>query len=232
MSHPPSACMILAAGFGTRMGAMTQHSPKPMIEVAGKPLLGHALDQARNAGAKRIAVNTHYLAEQIAQHLADQTDVAVLHESPDILDSGGGVFNALGALGQAPFWVLNSDNIWSGSNPLTRLAQAWDPARMDALMLLVPLDQTIGREGSDHLGIGPSGAISFSSGDLVYTGAQIISPSVFDGCKAGAFPIRPIWEGLARKGRLHGVLYDGQWADVGHPEGIALAEDMLKGCAP
>lgn len=232
MSLEPSACMVLAAGFGTRMGALTKTRPKPMIEVAGKPLLDHALDRAHQGGAERIVVNTHYLADQIISHLEDRSGVTVLHETPEILDSGGGVFNALPHLGQAPFWVMNSDNVWSGPNPLQQLAQAWDPALMDGLMLLVPLSRTIGRDHADGLSMSQSGALEFASSDLVYTGAQILSPAVFNACSGGAFPIRPLWEDLARQGRLHGILYDGHWADVGQPSGIALAEAMLERAEP
>jgi MurNAc alpha-1-phosphate uridylyltransferase len=141
-------CLILAAGFGTRMGDLTQARPKALIEVAGRPLIAHALEAAKAVQANPIAVNGHHLADMLRDWLAAHApDVHFLHESPDILDSGGAVKNALGILGQGPIFTLNADAVWGGPAPLHGLARAWDADQMDGLLALVPLDAAVGRLG-------------------------------------------------------------------------------------
>ncbi|MEZ5686732.1 MAG: NTP transferase domain-containing protein, partial [Paracoccaceae bacterium] len=137
MRHTPDALMLFAAGFGTRMGALTRHRPKPLIEVAGRPLLDHALDLARGAGVTRIVANTHYLGDQVRHHLAG-TGVEISDETEEILETGGGLRKALPLLGAGPVFTLNTDAVWTGENVITRLSQLWDPARMDALLALIP----------------------------------------------------------------------------------------------
>ena len=134
----PDALMLFAAGFGTRMGALTADRPKPLVEVAGKPLIDHALDLAEGVGPLRRVANAHYRADQLAAHL-DGRDVALSREEPEILDTGGGLRAALPLLGPDPVFALNTDAVWSGPNPLRLLAEAWDPERMDALLLCVPV---------------------------------------------------------------------------------------------
>lgn len=217
--------MILAAGFGTRMGALTADRPKSLIEVAGRPLLDHALAAARRGGGP-IAVNAHYCAEQIVRHLAG-SDVNVLHETPDILDSGGGLRNALAVLGQGPLATLNADAVWAGPEPIDCLRDAWDPALMDVLVLLVPLARAVGREGGGDFCLLPTGHVRADKTGDVYTGAQLIGQGVVGQWPEGAFSMWEIWEAAISAGRMCGCVYPGQWADVGHPAGIALAEEML-----
>ncbi|NKX45284.1 nucleotidyltransferase family protein [Roseicyclus persicicus] len=220
--------MILAAGFGTRMGALTADRPKPLLTVGGRPLLDHAIAAAR-AGGGRIAVNAHYRADQIAAHLADSPDIHLSIEAPAILDSGGGIKRALPALRTSPIATLNADAVWSGPPPLPVLAAAWDPARMGALMLLVPRDRAVGRQGAGDVARAPDGRLGWDRTDtgLVHTGAQLIDPALVAAHPGEVFSLRAIWQALIDEGRLFGVLYPGRWADVGHPEGLALAEAML-----
>ena len=221
--------MILAAGFGTRMGALTADRPKPLIPVAGRALLDHAIAAARNGGG-RIAVNAHYRADQIAAHLAaHHPDVALSIEAPEILDSGGGIKRALPHLTSDPIATLNADAVWSGPAPLSVLTAAWDGARMGALMLLVPRDRAIGRQGGGDLAMAPDGRLDWdrSEGGLVHTGAQLINPALLAAHPDDVFSLRAIWQALIDEGRLYGVAYPGHWADVGHPEGLTLAEEML-----
>lgn len=220
--------MILAAGFGTRMGALTADRPKPLIEVAGRALLDHALDVARGAGAAPIVVNAHYRADQMAEHLAAIQDVTLLTEAPDILDSGGGVRNALPVLGQGAIATLNSDAVWRGPNPLRRLVSAWDPDRMGALLLLVPQSRAVGRTEAGDFALSADGRITPDKGGAVYTGAQILGAGVAGSFPEGRFSMWEIWRKLLNENRLFGVAYPGSWADVGHQEGIALAEAMLE----
>ena len=141
-----TACMILAAGFGTRMGTLTRTQPKPLIPVAGRPLIDHALAQARGAGVGRIVVNGHYRAGQMRAYLSGMTDVAFSEEQPAILDSAGGIRHALPLLRAETIFTLNADAVWSGPNALATLAAAWDPDRMDVLALMVPQSRAVGRQ--------------------------------------------------------------------------------------
>lgn len=221
MSMP---AMILAAGFGTRMMPLTADRPKPLIKVAGRALVDHALEAA--AGCGPIAVNAHYRADQMIAHLAGR-DVQVLEEYPEILDSGGGVRNALPVLGEGPLVTLNADAVWAGPNPVEQLRAHWDPDRMDALVLLVPLARAVGREGGGDFRLSSDGQVSPDKRGAVYTGAQILGHGVVGRWPEGAFSMWEIWRAARASGRLFGCVYSGYWADVGHPGGIALAEEML-----
>lgn len=220
----PDAIMLFAAGFGTRMGALTADRPKPLIEVAGRPLLDHALDIARDV--PRIVVNAHYKADQIAAHLAGR-DVALSIETPQVLDTGGGLRAALPLLGASPVYTLNTDAVWAGPDPLPILAKAWDPTRMDALLLCLPQDHAIGHAGAGDFVLADDGQLSRGPG-VIYSGAQILNTDVLDDMPDGAFSLGLVWDRLAADGRLFGCTYPGLWCDVGHPAGIALAEDMLR----
>lgn len=217
----PTSVMLFAAGFGTRMGALTTQTPKPLIPVAGRPLLDHALDLC--TGLHRV-VNAHYLSGQVEAHLAD-TDVAVSVERPDILDTGGGLKRALSLLGDGPVFTLNTDAVWSGPNPLHLLRDTWDPETMDALLLCVPLSRAVGRKGGGDFSLS-DGALSWG-GDVVYTGAQIVKTDGLAQIAEDAFSVKALWRQAEDRNRFRGLLYPGTWCDVGHPEGITLAEEML-----
>lgn len=219
----PDAVMLFAAGFGTRMGALTKDRPKPLLPVAGVPLLDRAL--ALTTGVKTRVVNAHYLAEQVEAHLAGR-DVLVSVERPDILETGGGLRHALPLLGHGPVFTLNTDAVWNGPNPLELLKTHWQPERMDALLLCVPLAQAVGRLTPGDFTLEADGQLT-RKGDLVYTGAQIVKTDLLEGIEDKAFSLNVLWNRMAQSGRLHGLSYPGKWCDVGHPEGIALAEDML-----
>jgi MurNAc alpha-1-phosphate uridylyltransferase len=220
--------MLFAAGFGTRMGALTQDRPKPLIEVAGRALLDHTLDIARAADVERIVVNTHYKTDQIKAHLAAQggtPQIKISHEAPDILDTGGGLMAALPLLDSSPVFTMNTDAIWRGPNPLGLLAEAWRDD-MDALLLCLPPAQAIGHGGKGDFTLAPDGHATRGPG-LVYSGVQIIRTDVLDAMPRGAFSLNLIWDRLIARNRLNAVVYPGQWCDVGHPGGIALAEQLL-----
>lgn len=218
-------CLILAAGFGTRMGALTEDCPKPLIDVAGRPLLEHALEAA--TGTAPITVNAHYHADQIAAYLAER-DVFIQHESPDILDSGGAVKRFAKNLPKGPLATLNADNVWTGPAPILHLSTAFDATQMGALLLLTPRDQAIGRLGGGDFTMSSDGRLSFdkSADAYVYTGAQILDPEPCLQDPRDVFSLRDIWQIYAAKGRLFGLVHPGQWADVGHPAAIHLAEEL------
>ena len=217
--------MIFAAGFGTRMGPLTRDLPKPMIEVSGRPLIDHTLDLAEALPAEPIVINLHYKPEPLAAHVKHRP-VRLLIEKPDILDTGGGLRNALPVLGKDQVMTLNSDAVWSGPNPLALLADAWKPERMDGLLMCVPLARTTGYKGAGDFSADAEGRISRGAG-LVYGGAQIIKTDRLHEIGEEVFSLNKLWNLLLAENRLYAVQYPGQWCDVGHPGGIALAEKLL-----
>ena len=223
----PFPLMIFAAGFGTRMGELTKDRPKPLIPVAGRALIDHALEVGDRAGVARTVINTHYKADQMAAHLAGR-GIVISHE-PEILETGGGLKAALSLLGDGPVAILNSDGIWTGANPLAQLAQAWDPARMEALLLLLPLDRTLAHGPKGDFRLAADGRLSRGQGgeDHVYIGAQILKPQRIAATADAVFSLNKSWTEMIAAGTAFGVIHDGQWCDVGKPEGIAEAERLL-----
>lgn len=220
--------MLFAAGFGTRMGALTASRPKPLIEVAGKALLDHAREVGRDAGLTRQVVNAHYLADQITAHL-EGSGVAVSVERERILDTGGGLRRALPLLGPGPVVTLNTDAVWTGQNPLTQLLDAWDDARMDVLFLVLPASVARSATGRSDFVMDADGRISWAKGreGVLYLGAQILNPRILEGEGDEVFSLHRPWTAAIEAGRAFGVIHQGDWCDVGHPGGIAEAEAML-----
>lgn len=227
MREYPDAIMMFAAGFGTRMKHLTQNQPKPMVPVAGRPLIDHALDLAQAVSPARIVANLHYLPDQLDTHLRGQ-GVKTITETPDILDTGGGLRNALPLLGAGPVFTMNSDAIWAGPNPLTMIRTAWEPARMDALLMTVPLESTLGHGGRGDFTRAADGRLQRGPGE-VYGGVQIIKTDLLADVEAKAFSLNLLWDMMLARGTLFGLPYSGRWCDVGHPGGIPLAESLLAG---
>lgn len=230
MRDMPDAVMLFAAGFGTRMGPLTESCPKPLLPVAGRTLLDRALDIAAAAGPLRRVVNTHYLGAQIADHLADRPEIRISHEAPTILETGGGLRHALPLLGGGPVFTLNTDAVWSGPNPLQTLRAAWRPEEMDGLLLLVAPERARGHTGQGDFLRGGNGRIRRGVGDI-YTGAQILRTDLLATIREPVFSLNVLWDRMLARGRLYGTLHPGGWCDVGRPEGIAIAEAMLGGAA-
>ncbi len=227
MRNDPTAVMIFAAGFGTRMGELTRDKPKPLIEVAGEPLLDHALKLIEGHGADKTVVNLHYKAKMIRDHLLGRS-VTFSDETAEILETGGGLKAALPLLGTDPVFTMNSDAVWSGPNPLNVLRDAWDPDKMDALLLCVPPENAVGHAGSGDFRIATDGRLS-REGGLVYSGAQIIKTSLVAAHTEEKFSLNVVWDKMLDDQTLFGIPYTGCWCDVGHPEGVRLAEEMLEG---
>jgi N-acetyl-alpha-D-muramate 1-phosphate uridylyltransferase len=227
----PTAAMVLAAGLGKRMRPITNTMPKPLIRVAGKTLLDWGLDSLAEAGVVRAVVNVHYFPEQIVAHVAGRAKpaVAISDESVELLDSGGGIAKALPQLGRAPFFIINADTFWidrCGSN-LDRLALAWDPSRMDILLMLADLQSATGHNGGSDFLLGPDGRLSRSAGaaeGLIYAGAAVLHPRIFEGAPAGAHSLNLHFDRAIAAGRLFGVEMNGRWITVGTPDAIPLAE--------
>jgi MurNAc alpha-1-phosphate uridylyltransferase len=221
--------MLFAAGFGTRMGEMTQALPKPLLKVGDRCLIDHALALAKGAGLENIVVNLHHLGAQIQTHLA-ATGVQFSWETPTILETGGGLRQARPMLGDQPVFTLNTDAMWGNQNPLETLADHWDPEEMDALLLLVPVTKAIGHRGTGDFVMHKTGRIARAHGatGFVYVGAQIIKTEPLEEIHEQSFSLNLLWDRFIAKGRLYGVLYDQFWCDVGTPQGLSLAEATLK----
>jgi N-acetyl-alpha-D-muramate 1-phosphate uridylyltransferase len=236
MPTAPRTAMVLAAGFGARMRPLTDRMPKPLVPVAGKPLIDHVLDRLAAAGVERAVVNVHYLADMVERHLQTRTRprIAISDERDKLLDTGGGVVKALAALGAEPFFHLNSDTIWiDGVKPnLERLAEAFDPAHMDALLLLAALPTTIGYGGRGDFTMAPDGRLTRRAerdvAPFVYAGAAILKPELFKDAPAGAFSLTTLFDQAAAQGRLHGLRLEGVWMHVGTPTAIAEAEAAIR----
>ncbi len=228
--------MVLAAGLGTRMRPLTDRIPKPLVPVAGKPLIDHVLDRLADAGVARAVVNVHYMAEQIEQHLAYRTrpQIVISDERGLLLGTGGGVARALPQLGHAPFFHINSDTIWiDGVQPnLARLAETFDPDTMDALLLLAPTAGSIGYAGRGDFAMAPDGRLhkrpEQEVAPFVYAGAAILSPALFNGAPSGDFSLTALFDRAAEAGRLHGLRLEGLWMHVGTPEAVAAAEAAIR----
>ncbi|AZV80084.1 nucleotidyltransferase family protein [Parasedimentitalea marina] len=226
MQTHPSSVMLFAAGFGTRMKTLTRDCPKPMIKVAGRSLIDYALDLARELSPDRIVANLHYKPEQLQAHLEPQ-GVLLSHETPEILDTGGGLRQAIHLLGNGPVFTMNTDVIWAGPNPLELARDAWDPDIMDALLVCVPLARAMGRKGAGDFTADPQGRIS-RGGDLVYGGVQIVKTSGLQTIEKNTFSLNELWNQMHDANRLFALQYPGHWCDVGYPEGIEIAESLLK----
>ncbi len=221
--------LYFAAGFGTRMRPLTNDRPKPLVEVAGKPLLTHARDQAAGLGLGPELVNAHYLAPQI-QAYATRHGLTLSDESDQLLDTGGGLKRALALMGGAGEVVtMNTDAVWTGPSPLATLCDAWRGG-MGALLLCIPASRATGHAGGGDFSLNTDGRLS-RGGDLVYTGAQIITADPVAAVPEDVFSLNTVWTALAAQGQLYGAVFDGGWCDVGHPGGIALAEAMLDSAA-
>ena len=215
--------MIFAAGKGTRMAPLTDVTPKPLIPVAGRTLLDRALDLGRAAGVGQVVVNIHHLGGQIRDHIGAQALIS--DESDLLLETGGGLRKALPLLGSGPVITMNPDVIWTGPNPISALLSAWDNS-MDALLMLVPIAHTHGRQGGGDFSLGPDNRL-IRKGDLVYGGAQIIRPDRLAEIADQVFSLNRLWDAMLAEGRVFGLVHPGGWCDVGRPESIPLAEAML-----
>ena len=221
----PDAVLFFAAGLGTRMAPLTVDRPKPLISVAGKALLDHALDFA--VDIPRKVVNVHYKAAMLRAHLA-QRDIAISDESDLLRETGGGLRHALPLLGDGPVFTMNTDAVWRGPNPFEALAGAWNPDKMDGLLLLVDRARALGHIGKGDFEVGADGRIEWGPGPI-YTGAQIMRTDALLQVPENAFSMHVFWNDMLARRRLYGVVYDGNWCDVGRPESIPVAEAMLKG---
>jgi MurNAc alpha-1-phosphate uridylyltransferase len=231
----PNRAFVLAAGLGTRMRPYNGHVPKPMVEIGGKSLIDYSLDRLADAGVESAVVNVHHLADILERHLASRQRprIIISDERARLLGTGGGIAKALPQLGDEPFYLVNSDTVWlDGVRPnFTRLGEAFDPAAMDALLLLAPTTDSIGYSGRGDFAMLPDGRLRRSAENevvpFVYAGAAVLSPKLFDGAPSGPFALTPLFERAGEAGRLFGLRLEGVWMHVGTPEAVAAAEAAL-----
>jgi len=238
MTNKPLAsdtAMVLAAGLGTRMRPLTATRPKPLVRVAGKALIDHALDQIEAAGVGNAVVNVHYMADAVEAHLDKRKrgpSIAISNERAQLLETGGGMVHALASLPD-PFFAANSDNIWLDGprDAFCELSAAWDPVRMDALLLLVPHARALNYKGKGDFHLDPLGRISRRrSGRVapfIYSGIQLVSHRLLRDAPDGAFSTNLLWNRAIEEGRLYGISHTGFWFEVGEPAAIAPTEDWL-----
>lgn len=231
----PKRAMIMAAGLGTRMRPLTNDRPKPLVKVAGKALIDHALDRLVAAGVTMAVVNVHYMADMLKEHLSKRRDIEIRYseESDTLLGTGGGVVKAMDNFAGEPFYIMNSDTVWveNVGHALDRMIARWNPDEMDALLLLASMVTALGFEGPGDFYMDGEGHISRVDerklSPFAYPGVQIVHPRLFDGAPAGAFSTNRMWDVAIKKKRLYGIRLDGIWFHVGTPEAVTEAEEFL-----
>jgi MurNAc alpha-1-phosphate uridylyltransferase len=257
----PTTAMVLAAGLGTRMRPLTDDRPKALVEVGGRALIDHMLDRLAEAGVTRAVVNVHAFADRLERHLQGRTHPAIVisDEREEVLETGGGLKRARPLVGEAPIFVANIDSVWieTGKPALAALAQAWDPARMDALLLLTRTGEALGFDGPgdffptialdnpphfDGEAAQRAGGAARRAEDaaapltfrgdrptapFAYIGVHIAKPQIVDDEPEGPFSLTPVWRRLAARGRLYGLVLDGAWMHVGDPRARDAAEAKL-----
>ena len=231
----PNRAIVLAAGLGTRMRPYNGHIPKPLVEIGGKSLIDYSLDRLADAGVESVVVNVHHLADILERHLAprQRPHIMISDERGELLGTGGGIAKALPKLGDAPFFLVNSDTVWlDGVKPnFKRMADAFDPQTMDLLLLLAPTTSSIGYAGRGDFAMLPDGRLRRRRENevvpFVYAGAAVLSPALFADAPKGAFSLTVLFDRAAEAGRLFGLRLEGVWMHVGTPEAVAAAEAAL-----
>jgi len=230
----PTTAMVLAAGYGKRMQPLTETTPKPMLLLNDKPLIGHVMDRLVHTGVKRAVVNLHYLGAQIRDYLKSEKRLEIIFsEEPELLETGGGVKNAMPELGTEPFYVVNSDAFWLDGyeDTLLRLAREWIDADMDALLLLQSTVESYGYEGTGDFVADPLGKLirrpESEVSAWLYAGVQILHPRLLADTPDGAWSLNVLFDKAIEHERLYGVIHDGEWFHIGTPDGLKVAEDFL-----
>jgi N-acetyl-alpha-D-muramate 1-phosphate uridylyltransferase len=231
----PNRAIVLAAGLGTRMRPYNGHVPKPLVEIGGKSLIDYSLDRLADAGVESVVVNVHHLADILERHLAprQRPQIVISDERGELLGTGGGIAKALPKLGEAPFFLVNSDTVWlDGVKPnFRRMADAFDPQTMDALLLLAPTANSIGYTGRGDFAMLPDGRLRRRRENevvpFVYAGAAVLSPAMFADAPKGAFSLTLLFDRAVERARLYGLRLEGVWMHVGTPEAVAAADAAL-----
>ena len=233
----PHTAMVMAAGIGKRMRPLTATRPKPLVEVAGKPLIDHVFDRLIDAGVAKAVVNVHYLADTLEAHVTNRFDgieVAISDERAQLMETGGGLVQARGQLGDDPILVVNSDNLWIDGpvDAIKLLSSRWDDATMDALLLVVPYARANNHKGQGDFRVAPDGRIigrrkAGATAPFVYTGVQILHPRLICDWPEGPFSTNLFWDRAIEQGRAYAQVHQGLWFDVGTPAAIPKTEAII-----
>lgn len=222
---------ILAAGLGTRMGELTKTQPKVLVQVKGRTLLDRVLDMLVASKIERVVINIHHFAEQIETHIKSRNDIEIIisDERKKLLETGGGIKNALPLLKEKTFFILNGDSFWqneAGHDNLKKLFNSWNEKNMDMNLLLCPCKTAIGYDGKGDFVRQKNGAL-VAGNEFVYTGAMIAKADIFENFASEVFSTSKLFNASQKSGRLFGEVLDGKWYHVGTPQGVKLAEEKL-----
>ncbi len=236
ISSRPTTAFVLAAGLGTRMRPLTNDTPKPLVPLAGRPLIDHVLDRLAGAGITRAVVNVHHHADKLEAYLkARRTpEIVISDERGLLLETGGGVMHARDKIGTEPFLIHNSDSVWiePGNGNLERLLSAWDDERMDTLMLLAPAATSLGYDGKGDFFMDEDGRLARQHGErlapLVFAGVSIAHPRLFENAPGGKFSLNVPWNEAIARQRLYGLVMEGTWMHVGDPQALQEAEEAIR----
>lgn len=236
----PQTAMVLAAGLGTRMRPLTDDRPKALVTIRGRALIDHLLDRLAQAGVRRVIINVHAFADMLEAHALRRNDLEIIisDERERLMETGGGVRQARALLGDAPILVCNIDSVWEEpeGSAIARLAQGFDPTRMDARLMLAAMDRQLGYEGAGDFFMDETGLLSFRDAlphsPWAYMGVQIIDPAIVDEEPREPFSFTRVWRRLAKQKRLFGAPLDGFWMHVGDPSARVQAEARLAAAAP
>jgi N-acetyl-alpha-D-muramate 1-phosphate uridylyltransferase len=227
--------MVLAAGFGVRMRPITDTTPKPLVKVLGRTLIDRTIDRLIDAGVETVVVNTHHLSQQVHDHLETRNDVEILFSVEDpILETGGGIANALDQFGGEAFFACNGDTLWLNGtqDALKRMLKHWDDAQMDALLMLHSTVDAYGYDGLGDFCVDPLGLLTRRpEGEVtpyLFTGVQILHPRLFKNCPEGAFSLNVLYDRALQNQRLYGMVHDGEWFHVGTPGALGEAESYMR----
>jgi MurNAc alpha-1-phosphate uridylyltransferase len=229
----PEIAMVFAAGLGTRMRPLTNHLPKPLVQVKGQTLIDRTLDDLAEIGVKKAIVNVHHLADQVEEHVACRKNpqVIISDERSLLLDQAGGIRKALPLIGSAPFFMCNTDAFWFGAKQsnLLLLAQAWDPKKMDIALLLSQTKGSVGVDWQGDFDLAPDGRLLRPEGpkSYVYSGVALIKPELFFDATGDVIKLSPYLFAAGAAGRLYGVVSQGLWLHVGSIEAIEEAERAI-----
>lgn len=227
---------ILGAGFGSRMRPLTDTIPKPMVPLAGKPLIDHVIDRLTSVGVEKIVVNVHYLADVLETHLRqiNGPEIIISDERAELLDTGGGVKKALEHFGNEPFFIHNSDSVWveREQNNLAEMVKIFNSKTMDNLLCLANRQTSLGYDGNGDFLLDKEGLISRKPSDVasdhVFIGASIATSNLFQSSPDGAFSLNKLWDASIAKNRVYGLQHQGIWMHVGTTDALSDAEDCIR----
>lgn len=240
MSIVLETAMLMSAGLGKRMRPLTATRPKPLVRVGSQPIMDHVLDRIEDAGIMKTVVNVHYLADAIEAHLAARArrtgaTYVISDERAKLLETGGGLVKALPLIGDKPFLCVNSDNIWINGavDSILAMAERWDDAAMDVLMLMIPHARAAGHGGPGDFHMDGNGRITRRRpgrvAPFVWTGIQILNPRLIVDPPSEVFSTNFFWNRAIAADRAYGLVHGGLWFDVGTPAAIPLVEAGIAG---